>query len=122
MWAYDFKKNEWIIVFETTGDKDNVSASHAPTSPLRRKTTLIGQKSMESPNIGAPSLNRNDSVSKAQARRTQNQQSPVKIKLPKEPKKKDEKLVELESPTSVSMKNSLMIKNHCASFDVYSQA
>ena len=38
-----------------------------------------------------------------------------KVKLPKE--EKDEEEVKLESPTSVSMKNSLLIKHADPSFD-----
>jgi len=62
------------------------------------------------------SLSKSDSVTKAKRMRGT---SPKK-KTIKEPKdKKEEKVTILESPTSVSMKNSFIIKNHDANFDIY---
>ena len=116
MYAYDIKANKWLKIFDEKAattpmilpqssptKTGGLTATYTQQSPYSRKATLTGGNNSALKEAKTPARKNNFDTTKK------------KVKLPKE--EKDEEEVKLESPTSVSMKNSLLIKHADPSFD-----
>ena len=82
----------------------------------RRGTMLAGDQSSL---IGSPQPGKSSSRPGTTIKKTRPRLSMIGSHLPKHHEERDTKVVELSSPTSISMKNSYIIKNADSSFDSY---
>lgn len=121
---YDISNNKWITLFgekvqQVSGSPTKSSYSLSQSSPLMRRNTKRGMMDPSSPTMGG-SIGKQDSTGGARRNNFAANNQPLKIKV-EETKKKVEKEVVLDSPTSVEMLKSFLIQRADPSFDVMAQ-
>ena len=123
MHIYDIKNNRWVALFE---EKPAESPMIVQSPSPMKGTSMGGQSAGVSPYgkqrshlaQGTNSAMKESKGASPAKKNNFDTTQQKKSKLPREEKKAEE-VVALESPTSVSMKNSLLIKHADPSFDSY---
>ena len=121
MHVFDMKKERWLCLFEQLNSPAK-SSMQPPGSGLRKAVTKIGGHDSPRKNDGGGKTTGFGASRNAAARKS----LPGTSKGKRKPKPKiqtgvtgqvDERVIDLESPTSVTMKNSYLIKNADPSFE-----
>ena len=110
---YDFKNNRWISLFEETGvNSPRHSQSVSANSPLKAKKTSKAPTVTGGETPDASLQGNKTTIS------TKKKESTMKPKAPRSPKQKvEEEPVNLESPTSVTLKASFLLKQDGSQFE-----
>ena len=112
---YDFKANTWIPFFHDCGSSSPRSSSPGATKKKGRGPTTTGGGNE------SPELNHTQTQNRSQAHNSTAKKPEIKVKAPRSPKDKkaEEVQVDLESPTSVVMKGSFLLKQADAQFEYF---
>lgn len=120
MHVFNFKKQQWEVLFEELNSPQKPkNASGSGPSPnsvgLKKSITMGGKTNFESsPKKTGKDLTGNQRISTA----AKDKERKPKIQLtPIGANKVDDRVIKLESPTSITMKNSFLIKNADPSFE-----
>ena len=117
MHVFDFKKQQWVVLFEELNSPQKPKqASGTGVSPnsvgLKKSMTMAGKTNFES----SPRKTGKDQTFGTAAKSKEHTKPKIKL-APIGANKVDDRVIKLESPTSITMKNSFLIKNADPSFE-----
>lgn len=117
MHVFDLKNEKWIVLFEELNSPQKAGNSNSGASPnsvgLKKSITKIGTTTFEA---SPRKEGKMGSIRKPTTAASPKRKPKLKL-TPIGANKVDDRVIKLESPTSITMKNSFLIKNADPSFD-----
>ena len=119
MHIFDFKKEEWVTLYQELNSPQKSPPSNTGLSPgsvgLKKSITKVGTTTFDQSPRKVDKMANNTNMRNTATAGTGKR---PKIKLtPIGANKVDDRVIKLESPTSITMKNSFLIKNADPSFE-----